>query len=277
MNFLFLFIKLLASFLPKGLGDLIARGSARLLYTFIYKRGLSNHFLNLKNVFKDKSDEELLDISKKAAINLSISLYEQLVMGRVLNKRNYHKFLKEENIHNLYDAYQEGKGVVTLTAHLGNYEWGAALTCYLGFPLAVISVEYRTDFIRDLYERHRGRVGMRVFYIKKSFSEPFRFLKNGGVLAIVGDRSFEGSTLKVKMFGKETEIPKGAFFLASKLGIDIVPAFSLKEKDGLYHVYFEKPFKIQESEIALGIKKYIEILKRYIEKYPEQWFLFDKL
>jgi lauroyl/myristoyl acyltransferase len=277
MNFLFLFLKFLGSFLPKGIGDLIARGSARFSYTFVYRRGLRNHLSNLKSVFKDKSEKELLGISKKAGLNLSICLYEQLMMGRVLNKKNYHKFLKEENIHNLYEAHKEGKGVIILTGHLGNYEWGAALMHYHGFSVAAISVEYKTEFIRDLYEFNRKRAGIGVFYVRKSFADPIRFLKNGGVLAIAGDRSFEGSSAKVKMFDTETEIPKGAFFLASRLGIPIVPAFSLKEKDNFYHVYFEKPFKIKENELTVGIDKYTEILKRYIEKYPEQWLLFDKL
>jgi KDO2-lipid IV(A) lauroyltransferase len=277
MNFLFLFLKFLASFLPKGLGDLIARGCARFSYTFTYKRGLRNHLSNLKSVFIDKSEKELVQISKKAGINLSICLYEQLVMGRILNNRNYHKFLKEENIQNLYDAHKEGKGVIILTGHLGNYEWGATLMSYHGFSVAAISVEYKTEFIRDLYEFNRKRAGMGVFYVRRSFTGPVRFLKSGGVLCIAGDRSFGGSSLKVKMFDTETEIPKGAFFLASKFGVPVVPAFSLKEKDNLYHVYFEKSFKIAEGEIETGINKYIEILKRYIKKYPEQWLLFDKL
>jgi KDO2-lipid IV(A) lauroyltransferase len=277
MNFIFLFLKFLASFLPKGLGDLIARGSARFSYTFIYKSGLRNHLSNLKSVFKYKSERELLEISKRAGMNLSVCLYEQLIMGRVLNKRNYHKFLKAENIRNLYDAHKKGNGVIILTGHLGNYEWGASLMSYHGFSVAAVSVEYKTEFIRDLYEFNRKRAGIGVFYIRRSFSGPVRFLRNGGVLCIAGDRSFGGSSLKVKMFDRDTDIPKGAFFLASKFGVPIVPAFSLKEKDNLYHVYFEEPFNIEEDEIVLGIEKYTEILKRYIEKYPEQWLLFDPL
>lgn len=277
MNFLFLFLKFLASFLPKGLGDLIARGSARFSCTFTYKRGLRNHLSNLKSVFKDKSERELVQISKKASINLSICLYEQLIMGRVLNSRNYHKFLKAETIHNLYDAHKEGKGVIILTGHLGNYEWGASLMGYNGFSVAVISVEYKTEFIRDLYEFNRKRAGIGVFYVRRSFTGPIRFLRNGGVLCIAGDRSFEGSTVTVKMFGRDVEIPRGAFFLASKLRAPVVPGFCLREKDNFYHVYFERPFKIKEDEIEMGIKRYVEILERYIKKYPEQWLLFDKL
>lgn len=277
MNFLFLFLKFLGSFLPKGLADLIARGAGRLSYTFIYKRGLRNHLSNLKIVFKDKSEKELLKISKKAALNLSVCLYEHIFMGRILNSRNYNKYVRGASLQNLFNAHKEGKGVIALTAHLGNYEWGAALVHFRGLPIAAISVVYKTPYIKDIYEFNRKRAGYSVFYVKRSFSGPVRFLKKGGVLAILADRSFDVSTIKVKMFGEEVEIPKGAFYLASKLGSPLVPAFSIKERDGKYHVHFERPFKITEGEITVGIKNYVKILEAYIRKYPEQWFLFDKL
>jgi KDO2-lipid IV(A) lauroyltransferase len=277
MNFLFLIIKFLGSFLPKGLGDLVARGSGRLCYTFIYRKGLRNHLSNLKSVFKDKSEKELLKISKKAALNISVCLYEHLFMGRILNSRNYDKYVRGVGLSNLYTAHKEDKGVIALTAHLGNYEWGAALVNFIGLPISAISVEYRTSYIRDLYEFNRKRAGYGVFYVKRSFSGPVRFLKKGGVLAILADRSFEGSTLRTKMFGKDIEIPKGAFFLASKLASPIVPCFSIKDKDGRYYIHFETPFKITEGEIDLGIKKYIKILETYIRKHPDQWLLFDRL
>jgi lauroyl/myristoyl acyltransferase len=277
MNFLFLLLKFLGSFLPKGLADLVARGAGRLSYTFVFRRGIRNHLSNLKTVFKDKSEKELLKISKKAALNLSVCLYEHIFMGRILNNRNYDKFVTGANFHNLFNAHKEGKGVIALTAHLGNYEWGAAFVHFSGLPIAAISVEYKTPYIRDIYEFNRRRAGYLIFYVKRSFSGPVRFLKEGGVLAILSDRSFDGSTLKVKMFGKDVAIPKGAFFLASKLGSPLVPAFSVKEKDRRYYVHFGRPIRITEGEIALGIKKYVKILEAYIKEYPDQWFLFDKL
>jgi lauroyl/myristoyl acyltransferase len=277
MNVLFLFLKFLGNFLPKGLADLTARGFARVSYTLIYKQGLRNHCSNLKLVFPDKDGKELLKISKRACMNLAICLYEQLLMARLINSRNYHKFVKDENFENLYSAHKEDRGVILLTGHMGNYEWGASFIGYLGFKISVISVEYKTSFIRDIYEENRKRSGIGVFYVKKSFSGPVRFLKEGGLLAIAGDRSFEGSTVPVKMFGKNVELPKGAFFMASKLKVPVVVGFGPREKDGRYHVHLEKPFKVKENEIEKSAKRYVDILERYIRKYPDQWLLFDKL
>ncbi len=277
MNFIYKFFTILACILPKGLGALVARGCGRLGYFSIYKRGLFNHLSNLKIVFKDKDEKELIEISKRASMNFAVCLYEQLLMGRLLNKRNYHKFVEGENFHNLYDAYKEGNGVILLTAHIGNYEWGATYIGYLGFRVSVISLEYLTEVVRDIYAENRRRAGIEVFYVRKSFSGPVRFLKNGGLLAIAGDRNFGGSTVTVKMFGRNIEIPKGAFFLASKLGVPVVAGFGPREKDGRYHVHLEKPFKVKDGKIEEGAKKYVELLEKYIKKYPDQWLLFDKL
>jgi lauroyl/myristoyl acyltransferase len=234
-------------------------------------------FKILEIVFKDRDEKELFKISKRAGMNLAICLYEQLLMGKLMNKRDYNKFVTGENFHNLCDAYKEGKGVILITGHLGNYEWGASYIGYLGFKISVISVEYRTSRIRDIYEDNRRRAGIGVFYVRRSFSGPVRFLKDGGLLAIAGDRNFEGSAETVKMFGKDVEIPKGAFFLASKLGVPVVVGFGPREKDGRYHVHLEKPFKVKDGEIDEAIKKYVALLEKYIKKYPDQWLLFDKL
>jgi len=277
MNFVFLFLKILGNFLPKGLADFVARGFARVSYTFIYRKGLRNHCSNLKIVFPERDEKELLEISKRACMNLAVCLYEQLFMGRLMNRRNYHKFVKDENFENLYNARKESRGVILLTGHMGNYEWGASFIGYLGFRISVISVEYKTSFIRDIYEENRRRSGIGIFYIKKSFSGPVRFLKEGGLLAIAGDRNFEGSSVTVKMFGKNVEVPKGAFFMASKLKVPVVVGFGPKEKDGRYHVYLEKPFKVNEDEIEKSAERYVKLLERYIRKYPDQWLLFDKL
>lgn len=278
MSLIFFLIQLLGYFLPKRIAELVTRGIARFLYYTVYRTAARNHLENLKVAFRnEKSPLELKKINKNALYNFAIVLYEHTIMGR-LNERNYPKYLKGEMMENLFGAYNEGNGFIILSAHLGNYEWGAALMSFSGIPVSSISLEYKTPFIKNLYEKNRNKVGIRVFYIRKAFSGLIRFLRETkGTIAIAGDRNFDETSIVGKLYGKDTDIPKGAFFMASKLNIPIVLAFSLKEKDGLYHVYFEKGYKIRENEIQKGLDKYIPILEKYISKYPEQWYVFDRI
>jgi KDO2-lipid IV(A) lauroyltransferase len=278
MSLIFFIIQLLGYFLPKRIAELVTRGIAHVLFYTVYRNGARNHLENLKVAFgNEKSPLELKKINKNAIYNFAIVLYEHTIMGR-LNVRNYQKYLKGEMMENLFNAYNEGNGFIVLSAHLGNYEWGAALMSFNGIPVSVISLEYKTPFIKNLYEKNRNKVGMKVFYIRKAFSGLIRFLREtNGTIAIAGDRNFVETPSIGKLFGKYTELPRGAFYLASKLNIPIVPAFSLKKKDGLYHVYFEKGYKISENEIQKGLDKYISILEKYISKYPEQWYVFERI
>lgn len=270
-------MQILGYFLPVTVAKLIARGTARLRYYFISNRGATNHLKNLKKIYGDSKDEkELKEISKKAFYSFAINLYEHIIMGR-LNKRNYKNFIKGENIDNLYSEYSKGRGVIILSGHIGNYEWGASLMSFHGFPVSVISIEYMSDYIKYIYEKNRKKVGVSVFYIKKSFTGPVRFLKKGGVLAIAGDRNFSDNPIQINIFNNPVKIPRGAFFLASKFKIPVVPAFSVKEKDGLYHVYFEKGFTVPEDNIEEATSRYSRCLEKYIKHYPEQWHIFDRL
>lgn len=278
MSLVFFIIQLLGYFLPKRIAELVTRGIARFCYYSVYRIGARNHLENLKVAFgKEKNIFELKEINREAVYNFAIVLYEHTIMDR-LNKRNYTNFLKGERIENLLNAYKEGNGFIILSAHLGNYEWGAALMSFYDIPVGVISLEYKTPFIKNLYERNRNKVGIRVFYVGRTFSGPIRFLKEKkGALAIASDRNFVETPLIGKLYGKDMEIPKGAFYLASRLNIPLVPAFSLKERDGLYHVYFERGFKINHNEMQKGVDIYTSILEQYINKYPEQWYIFDRL
>jgi len=277
MNFSFFLIQLLGYFLPKRIAELLTQGFARICYHFVYKEAVRNHLSNITVAFGNEMDKEKLKkITKKAFYNFSMQPYEHTIMGR-LNWRNYTKYLKGEQLENLFNPYRKGRGLIILSAHIGNYEWGASLASFNGLPVSVVSLEYKTSFIKNIYERNRNKVGINVFYVRKSFSGPIRFLKGGGALAINGDRNFGEASVTVKLFNRETEIPKGAFYLASRLDIPIVPAFSLKEKDGLYHVYFEKEYKITKDRIQSGANHYTSILEKYIRKYPEQWYNFDKI
>lgn len=276
MSFLFVLIRILGFFLPKTIAELVLRGAGRLLSRTAYREAVRNHLCNLKMVYRNAEEKNLLKISRKATLNLSHALYEHSIMDR-LNSRNYNKYMVGENVHNLLDAYKKGKGVIILSAHIGNYEWGAALMSFLGLPVALLSIEYKTEYIKNMYEHNRNKTGEEVFYVRRSFSDPVRFIKNGGILALACDRAFGASSFKVKMFGEYIELPKGAFFLASRLKVPVIPAFAPKERDGKYHVYFEEPLEISRGKMEEGAKRFVNILEGYIKKYSEQWLVFEKI
>jgi len=276
MSLFFLFIDILGKFLPKKVAEFVSERISDICYFTIYRKGVLNYRENISPFYNGN----IRKLSLRCVRNFSLFIYEFVLLPR-LNKRNFKKYIFPVNIEKVYEARKRGKGVIILTAHLGNYEWGAAMLTFLGFPLTVISLPYRNRFITNFYEEKRTQKGMKVVYIKNAITGSLKALKNNELLALLGDRVFNEEGIKVEMFGKKTIIPSGPFYLSLRTGAAIIPAFALKERDNRYHVYFEDEIKLDKKNLEenknLYISKWMEILEKYVRKYPEQWYRFDRL
>ncbi len=275
MNLFFLFIDLLGKILPKKVAEFISERIADICYFTIYKAGRLNYEENISPLF----DENRRFLSLRCMRNFSLFIYEFILLPRI-NKRNFKKYIFPVNIEKVFKARKEGKGVIILTAHLGNYEWGAAMLRFYDFPLTVISLPYRNKYITNFYEKRRTQKGMNVIYTQNAIIGSVKALRNNELLALLGDRVFSEEGIKVKMFNKNTLIPLGPFYLSLRTGAPVIPSFAVKEKDGRYHVYFEDPIKFEkniEEAKKLYINRWMAILEKYIKKYPAQWYRFDKV
>ena len=280
MSLFFFFIHHLGHFLPRPVAEFITRRIADICYFTLYRRERLHYLNNIEPAIGGfSSKREMLKMGLKGVRDFAVFVYEFLLVPR-LKKWNYKRFLTPINFERAQEAFKKGKGVIILTAHLGNYEWGAVLLRLLGYPLSVITIKSQNQYVTKFYEDKRRIQGIEVIYTGKASIGAIKSLKRGKMVAIVGDRVFSEDGIEVEMFGKKTLLPKGPFYLALLTGAPIIPAFSVKEKDGKYHVYFEPEIEIEhhddtETTIEKNIGKWAKLLERYIKRYPEQWHRFD--
>lgn len=275
MSLFFLFIDILGKVLPKKVAEFVSERISDICYFTIYRTGRLNYEENISPIIgKYKKN-----ISLRCMRNFSLFVNEFIFLPRI-NKRNFKKYIVPVNIEKVFEARKEGKGVIILTAHLGNYEWGAAMLRFYDLPLTVISLPYRNKYITNFYEKRRTEKGMKVVYTKNAIIGSIRALKNNELLALLGDRIFTDEGIEVTMFNRKTLIPTGPFYLSYRTGAAIIPSFALKEKDGRYYVYFEDQIKLKKNideSKNLYINKWMEILEKYVKKYTAQWYRFDKV
>ncbi len=196
-----------------------------------------------------------------------------------LNEDFVKKYVRIDGLDHLDNALTKGKGVVILTAHLGNYELGGAVTSLLGYPLSAVALAHKDKRVNRFFDGRRRMVGMEVIPTGLGIRGCFSALRKGKVIALLGDKDFSGSEIKLKIFSCKACIPRGASFFALKLGSEVIPSFFIRENKYFYRLIFEKPINIDEkkndSETCL-LKQYILVLEKYLKKYPGQWYMFQK-
>lgn len=235
---------------------------------------------NLKAIFPQKSNREIRRIRIRMARNFAKYLvdffrFEKLDLEYI--KKNVHI----ENINNFDEAIKKGKGVVVVSAHLGNWELGGVVVALSGYPFWVVALTHKEKRVNDFFNYQRESKGIKVIPLGKAARKSIEVLKDNGLLVLAADRDFAGNGAVMRFFGKPAIFPEGPAALSLKTGAVIVPAFMLRNPDETFTLRIEKPIEFlpsgnKENDMKELMKLYIKIFEEYILKYPDQWYMFKR-
>ena len=200
-----------------------------------------------------------------------------------LNQETIHKMIKVTGVEYLKEALGKGKGVIALSAHLGNWELGGMITAMLGFDLNEVVLSHDNTRINRLFMNQRSASGVKVIPVGAGARQYLNVLKKKQMIAVVGDRIITDAGMQVNFFNQPAMLPKGPVVLSLRAGAPIVPVFMVRTEEDKFNLIFEKPiypdtYGKNHMEKERAVKDWIvTVLEKYIGKYPSQWFLFYKV
>jgi lauroyl/myristoyl acyltransferase len=175
-----------------------------------------------------------------------------------------------------------GKGVILLTAHLGNWEVGGLMLAQVKQPIHVVLVPDIFPGVEQERRRLHERCGVTEIRVDGSVAPTLavlRALSSNGIVAMQGDRDFDNSGVGVPFFGREAFFPRGPLRVAMASGATVLPAFIVRVPDGRYRAIVEAPLEIdagrdRDAALSRNLQRYVAILERYVGEYPDQWYCF---
>jgi phosphatidylinositol dimannoside acyltransferase len=181
-----------------------------------------------------------------------------------------------EGDEHLRAAIAEGRGLVLVTAHIGNWELGGRLLA--------------TRLQRPTHVIVAAEANPRVERFLRGGPSPVRFvrrgdptamvplvsaLRRGEIVALQGDRALgtRGDAL-VPFFGEPAPFPLGPFVLGRAAAVPVVPAFCLLEPDLRYTVVMAPAIHVVAGGEGAALAEWVSVLEATIRRAPEQWFNF---
>lgn len=265
--------------LPLKLSYKLAIFFSDLHYIFADKDRLATKE-NLKVIFPEKSLKEIYRLRLWIFRNFAKYLVDFFRFER-LNLEYIKKNIRIENIGYFDEALSKGKGVIVLTAHLGNWELGGVVVALLGYPFWVVALPHKHKMVNNFFNRQRESKGIKVIPLGKAVRASLNVLKENGVLALAGDRDFTEKGIILDFFGKPAFFPEGPAAFSLKTGAAIVPCFMVRNKDDSFTLRIEKPLEFiptgnREEDLREIITRYKAIFEDYIRRYPDQWYMFRR-
>lgn len=171
----------------------------------------------------------------------------------------------------LETAQAEGRPVVLVTGHFGNYEAGRAALVARGFNVGGLYRPMRNAYFNDHYVRTMESFGGPVFPQGRRGTGGFvRHLKAGGMLVLLIDQH-QARGAPLRFMGLAAKTATSAADLALKYGAEVIPFYGTRQADGLsFRVELEAP--IPHSDGATMTQALNDSLEARVRKDPAQWF-----
>jgi KDO2-lipid IV(A) lauroyltransferase len=229
--------------------------------------------------FPDKTFYEIEKIAKDVYATFIDTIFKFIFFDKNPHKKKDINFIyKNKKIIEKY--YSEGKGIIFMSAHFGNWEIMPLL--FSKMKTSVVVASQSNKFINNMINNIRIRQGFKIINKDKNIIKNItKSLKNNEIVIFLADQDAGCNGIFVPFFKRLSSTPKGPAFFSLLTGCPIVIGFAIKDiKTKSINIEFvdvhikKTGNKIKDIELINIF--YSKKLEDIVYKYPEQWFWFHK-
>jgi Kdo2-lipid IVA lauroyltransferase/acyltransferase len=226
----------------------------------------------------EKTDEEKRAIARGAFRHFGAMLVEMITLRRP-SREDLDALVEFEGVENVENARAQGKGVILVAAHFGNWELHAIAHGFRLGRLFLVAREQDNGYLNRWLEDIRRTSGNEIVYKQRALGQMRRLMRRGECVAFVIDQNVHlEDAVFVDFFGRKAATTPVASWFALKTGAALVPVFCFPLPDGRYRAVYEKPLDMvpyrdmdRADAIALLTQELASLQERYIRKHPEIW------
>lgn len=240
---------------------------------------------NLVRVARRNLSLALPELSEPKREAIVAGVYESLALSVLsfarsprLTPENITDWIRYDGFEHYERARAGGKGVLFLTAHLGNWELSALAHGLYGHPMSIVVRPLDNPHLDRLVTRHRTLSGNRIIEKTDSPRRIFEALDAGRDVGVLIDQNASlESGVFVDFFGVKACASTGLTKLALRTRAPVVPGFALWEpSQGRYVLRFWPPLDMTVSgdaqiDVQVNTQRMHSLLESIIRRYPDQW------
>ena len=239
-------------------------------YLFGYRRKVTRD--NLEKSFPDFSKEKINAIEKKYYKNLA-RLVIEVFASKHLSRKFFEKQIPVHHANLITDYTSQGRKVIMMSGHFGNWEWaGIRLGLLDDSPLHIIYKPVTDPFFEKYMKQLRMNLGNETLSLYM-MPRHLLTLKGSCITCILADQTPASTeNLWLSFLGRDTLFFSAIEKLARRIDAVIVFGNMLPGEDGRYNISVEL-IADNMSQIPEGqlMPMYVKLLERNIYENPYNW------
>lgn len=243
------------------------------LFYFLYRLSPYRQFLqNNIRAALTLSEREAAHLAHRHVVELLQSIAELLCFQRFASGQAPVRW-QLKGFEHFQACYQQGKGVILVSAHFGFWELFPAVLAHQGIPVSVLVQRPSVPAFDRFFVRARAWAGVKTCYndTVSGIRPILRALRQGETVAMLIDQHGESGTVLGEFFGHRVSMPEGVDFLSRRTGAWIVPVYTWRT--GLEHqIQFWPGLQAQDYADSLSLLQVLyDQMAALITRHPQAW------
>ena len=235
--------------------------------------------VNLRYAYgEDLSDFQIQEIIRRSYSHLASVGIDFIKLPQMVNGNNWKHYFEIEGLEFASKALKEGKGIIFVSGHVGNWEvLGCAMEFLFHQPVHSIAKHMENPFSDRFLTKLREEGGQKIIFAENASREILRVLKNNQLLGILIDQHVRENGILVDFFGQKAATTRSVATISLKTGTPVIMLFARRDSRRYrFKVTLSKPIQIAktdnlEKDILTLTQKCTNIIESRIREHPYEW------
>ncbi|NIR44699.1 MAG: lysophospholipid acyltransferase family protein [Gemmatimonadetes bacterium] len=264
--------------LPAWAGESLGRGLGRLAYRLGWRRTVVEE--QLARAFPER-DEAWVDATARACFD---HVGREWLSVPYVTRRGLDEVRRRVDMSGAADtarrAYGEGRGVVVVSGHFGNWELAGSVLPALGFPTDAVMQGIKNEPLDRFVRQIRRRNGMGLIDRARAWDVLVAQIAAGRMVAFVADQDARENGVFVPFFGRPASTHRAPALLALRTGAPMLVGGVHRTGHREYRLWLVRIEPPTTGDVKNKVKEmttsWVAELERWVRLYPEQYFWHHK-
>jgi KDO2-lipid IV(A) lauroyltransferase len=243
-----------------------------------YHRGRQRALENLRASFPEKSEAWIEQTGRRSFEQLVMLTIDVLVTPRLVQKdnwRQYSRFVKAE-----YPKWlmKEGKGLILVTAHYGNFELIGYMMGLFGFDIYSVARPLDNKYLNRFLYGVRQRHGLKLIDKKGAAELMPQIIQQGSTLGFIADQDAGRKGIFVDFFGRKASTYKSIGLLALTYNLPIAVGCTRRIGNRFFfefrlgRIIFPSEWADKQDPLTWVSAEYTRAIEDFVREDPTQYW-----
>ena len=231
---------------------------------------------NLENSRGVCPTDQIPRFIRKVYESVARGFIEMLMLPRLMKCNQVSRYVTLVRYDTFDRCLKEGRGVIVIIGHLGNWEIGGLASTLAGYPLYSLNRPIDNPWIDRYLMRFRTQTGQHMIARDRALGEMIRALQKNKMLVVQVDQDARQVGVFVNFFGRPASTHRAPATLSLKYKAPVVLVDTYREGLMNYAVctdpIYPDPYRDRPDPVKALTQAYSDAFEACVRRHPEQWF-----